>query len=278
MKLITWNIQWGLGVDGRLDFARMVAHARAMADFDVLCLQEVAENYDDLEGSTGENQFAEVASLLPGFEAVPGIAVDVPHPAGGRKRFGNMILSRLPVGRVIRHSLPWRGDATANMPRILIEAVVETGFGPVRVMTTHLEYSSAKLRAAQVEGIRAAQECACEREDIPSLPYYGPFTPHKGARSAILTGDFNMRPDDPSKLRIEAPFEGAVPAFRDSWKALKGDAPHPPSFCIHDRRWGEPHCCDFVFVTEDLEPRLRRIVYDVETQISDHQPVLVELA
>ena len=39
MKLITWNIQFGVGVDGRLDLARIMAHARSMADFDVLCLQ-----------------------------------------------------------------------------------------------------------------------------------------------------------------------------------------------------------------------------------------------
>lgn len=277
MKLITWNIQWGLGIDRKLDLARVIAHAREMADFDVLCLQEVADGYDDLEGSAGENQFADLAALAPGHAAIAGVAVDVPHPKGGRKRFGNMILSRLPVGRVIRHALPWRGDGTANMPRVLIEAVIETGFGPVRIMTTHLEYSSAKLRAAQVEGIRAAHDCACEREEIPSIPYYGPFTPEQGSRSAIVTGDFNMRPDDPSKLRMEAPFASGAPAFVDSWSVLKGEAAHPPSFCIHDQRWGQPHCCDFVFVTQDLAPRLRHIAYDVETQISDHQPVLVEL-
>ena len=42
MKLITWNIQWGLGMDHQCDLARMVVHARSMADFDVLCLQEVS--------------------------------------------------------------------------------------------------------------------------------------------------------------------------------------------------------------------------------------------
>lgn len=277
MKLITWNIQWGLGIDRKLDLKRILRHAREMADFDVLCLQEVADGYDDLEGSQGEDQFAEIAALLPGFTALSGVGVDVPHPKGGRKRFGNMILSRLPVGRVIRHALPWRGDATANMPRVLIEAVVEAAFGPVRVMTTHLEYSSAKLRAAQVEGIRAAHELACEREDIPSLDYYGPFTPQAGARSAILTADFNMRPEDPLKKRIEAPFANGAPALVDGWIAMNGDAPHPPSFCIHDQRYGKPHCCDFIFVTSDLAPRIKRIDYDVETQVSDHQPVFLEL-
>ena len=33
MKLVTWNIQWGLGVDGRLDLKRIVDDARSLADF-----------------------------------------------------------------------------------------------------------------------------------------------------------------------------------------------------------------------------------------------------
>ena len=39
MKLITWNIQWGLGIDGVFSLTRIVDHARQLADFDVLCLQ-----------------------------------------------------------------------------------------------------------------------------------------------------------------------------------------------------------------------------------------------
>ena len=80
MKLITWNVQWCRGVDGKVDPSRIVKHAKMLADFDILCLQEVANNYADprLPGSRGENQFAELARLLPGYAPVPGVAVDVP--------------------------------------------------------------------------------------------------------------------------------------------------------------------------------------------------------
>ena len=37
-------------------------------------------------------------------------------------------------------------------------------------------------------------------------------------------------------------------------------------------------CCDFICVTEDLAPRVRRVVTDLQTAASDHQPVLLELA
>src|SRR5664279_642803 len=109
MKLITWNVQWCRGVDRKVDPARVVAEARRLADFDVLCLQEIADNFPDplLGGSAGEAQFALLASLLPGYTAVPGIAVDQQGDDGRRRRFGNMILSRLPVQQAYRHLLPY---------------------------------------------------------------------------------------------------------------------------------------------------------------------------
>ena len=93
MKLVTWNIQWGLGMDGRLDLARIVDEARQFADFDVLCLQEVADGFADLEQHAGENQFAHLAALLPEFIPVEGVAVDLPGPSGRRRRFGNDLLT-----------------------------------------------------------------------------------------------------------------------------------------------------------------------------------------
>ena len=132
MKLITWNTQWCRGIDKRVDPARIVKHARAIADFDVLCLQEIANNFPDprLPGSRGENQFAELSRLLPGYQPVPGVAVDVAAADGGRRHFGNMIFSRHPVCQVFRHLLPYPVDPGVNgMPRVALEAVIEAPFG-----------------------------------------------------------------------------------------------------------------------------------------------------
>lgn len=277
LKLITWNIQWGLGIDERVDLKRLVGEARAIADFDVLCLQEVSDNFSELKDNSGQNQFAEIAALLPSYTAIEGVALDIPDGAGGRSRFGNMILSRLPVMQVLRYTLPWEAAATRNMPRLLLEAVVETPSGPLRVMTTHLEYSSDALRRAQVQGIREAHRTACERtvrlrENGPGTYALFPSSP-----SAVLTGDFNMRPDDPVKLRISEPFDNGAPPLLDAWQVVHGLHPHPTSFCLFEQSNGPPHCCDFIFVTEDLAHRVSRIAYDQETQASDHQPVLIEL-
>jgi endonuclease/exonuclease/phosphatase family metal-dependent hydrolase len=63
LRIITWNIQWGLGIDGSVDLRRIVDEAHAIADFDVLCLQEVSDNFSDLKGNGGANQFAELAGF-----------------------------------------------------------------------------------------------------------------------------------------------------------------------------------------------------------------------
>jgi endonuclease/exonuclease/phosphatase family metal-dependent hydrolase len=238
----------------------------------------VADNFPELKGGPAGNQFAALAELLPGYAAVEGVALDIPGRGRERKRFGNMILSRYPVEQVLRYTLPWEADATHNMPRLLIEAVAEAPFGPLRVMTTHLEYSSERLRRAQVEGIREAHRTACERAARPRKPGGGTYVLTPATSSAVLTGDFNMRAQDPRIARLLEPFEGSHPAFLDSWRVLDENEQHPPSFCVYDQTYGPPHCCDFVFVTEDLAPRLTRVFYDVETRASDHQPVLIELA
>ncbi|HEY5794646.1 MAG TPA: endonuclease/exonuclease/phosphatase family protein [Bosea sp. (in: a-proteobacteria)] len=276
MKLITWNIQWARGTDDIVDPRRTIAHARAMADFDVLCLQEVAANFPDLDGNDTTDQFALFSQLLPGFTAIEGIGVDVDNGGGGRKRFGNLILSRYPVAQALRHLLPWEAAATRNMPRVLVEAVVAAPFGPLRVMTTHLEYSSPVLRAAQVEGIREAHRMAAARARTPRAPGPHTYAPTPNTASAILTGDFNMRPDDPALARLMAPFEDGTPPMADLWPALMGEVPPPPTAFIVDQTYGPPGCLDYVLATPDLAARARSIVCDVETRASDHQPILVE--
>ena len=45
-----------------------------------------------------------------------------------------------------------------------------------------------------------------------------------------------------------------------------------------DKTYGkEPAAFDFVFVSDTLAPRVRRMEVDLQTRASDHQPVLIEL-
>ena len=285
MKVMTWNVQWCRGVDGRVDPARIVAEARRIADFDVLCLQEIADNFPDpeLAGSAGEDQFAVLASLLPGFTAVPGVAVDQPGRNGARRRFGNMILSRLPVRQVYRHALPYALDAgVPGMPRLALEAVVAGPFGDVRVVTTHLEYYSAKQRMAQAEALRRiyAEGHAYARDAWITKDDGSPFHTFVRPRATIITGDCNFEPDDSEHPRMLAPFDDGTPPLHDAWELAHPGEPHASTFCIYqktDPGGGELHC-DFIFVSDELKARVGGLEVEQRTQASDHQPVVLTLA
>ena len=281
MKLLQWNIQWCRGMDGVVDPTRIARFAKLFADPDVACFQEVAINFPALEGSSGEDQVEMLKAQFPGYTAIFGAGVEVPDGAGGRRQFGNLILSRIPVRQVFRHALPWPAESnTPSMPRVAVEAVVESDVGLVRVITTHLEYYSARQRMAQVERLRELHVEACGHARAKSSTQYrsGPFEPFERPVAAILTGDFNMKADEPACVKLREPFEGNVPGLVDAWAHAHPGEKHPPTFCLFGKEYAkEPYCCDFVFVTENLAPRLKSVRVDVQTQDSDHQPVAIEL-
>jgi len=282
MKLITWNIQSGRGVDGRVDLQRILAHARRLADFDVLCLQEVASGYSELQGNDGADQFHQLAQGLPRFHAVQGIAVDVPAANGGRRRFGNMILSRYPVGPVYRHLLPRPVDPEVkSMQRIALEATLESPLGQLRVITTHLEYYSPAQRQAQIERLRQLQQEGYANACYPGTGTAsdGPFFTAPRGKQCILAGDFNALPGSSERMRLLAPFDDMTPAFRDAWELTHPGQAHAPTVGLHDKtQWpGEPFTFDFICVSEDLAGKARRMEVDTLSNASDHQPLLLEL-
>jgi endonuclease/exonuclease/phosphatase family metal-dependent hydrolase len=281
MKLITWNVQWCRGCDGRVNPARISKVAKAMGDFDVLCLQEVARNFPCLPGSAGENQYETLAGLFPEYTVVKGVAIDVIAPGGDWREFGNALITRLPILQVYRRLLPWPADASVpSMQRSAIEVVLDAPSGPLRVTTTHLEYYSAKQRAAQVDALRELQlEAAGHALEPQPGKEGGPFQPVARPASAILTADFNFRPEDPLHARLQAPLGAGVPAYRDAWRLRHPGKPHAPTLGVHDKtQWpGPAFACDFIFVTEDLAGRVEDVVVNGETDASDHQPVMLAL-
>jgi len=281
MKLITWNVQWCRGCDGRVNPARISKVAKEMADFDVLCLQEVARNFPCLPGSAGENQYETLAGLFPDYTVIKGVAIDVLARDGDWREFGNALITRLPILQVYRRLLPWPSDPSVpSMQRSAIEVVLDTPSGPLRVTTTHLEYYSARQRSAQVEELRDLQLEAAGHAATPQPRRDGgPFQPIPRPASAILTADFNFRPEDPLYARVQAPLGPGVPAYRDAWQLRHPARPHAPTLGVHDKsQWpGPAFACDFIFVTEDLADRVEQVVVNVETDASDHQPVLLTL-
>jgi endonuclease/exonuclease/phosphatase family metal-dependent hydrolase len=280
MKLITWNIQWGRGIDGRVDLERIVRHARSMADFDVLCMQEVADNFPGLEGNDDRDQFAELAKLLPGYAEVSGFGVDLAGDGGRRRRFGNVIFTRYAALSVRRHALPWPADpGVETMPRVAVEATLRAPMGPLRVTTTHLEYYSDVQRRTQAERLRALHDEACGRAAQPGATTAngGPFDATAQTADAILAGDFNFPPENPAYGEILHPLAGGGPAYRDAWPLAHDRHPHVPTFCVHSTGYSKtPYCCDFIFVSAGIARRVRDVQVDSATLYSDHQPVLLD--
>jgi endonuclease/exonuclease/phosphatase family metal-dependent hydrolase len=281
VKLITWNIQFGKGADGRIDFPRIIETARALGDADVFCFQEIAVNFPAVDEGAGADQAGIIGRLLPGFTPLFRPAIDFEAPGGRRRYFGNMVLSRLPVLQVLPFLLPRPPEAgVRSMQRLALEAVVQASFGPLRVVTTHLEYYSGAHRLAQVSALRTLHEEAARRAAAPGATDASEGLYRTVARpaTALICGDFNFEPGWPDYKAMLAPFPAGIPGFRDAWTVGHPGKPHAPTAGIYDvDQWPKgPNCRDFVFLTDDLAHRLRRIEVDVKTPHSDHQPVLVE--
>lgn len=144
------------------------------ADADVIALEEVLEDAD----KHLPNQAVTIARDL-GYTQVHFVA---PDPEGAPKRFGNAILTRLPVIEVARRKLAPLSDY-----RTAIRVRVQTGNGPVDIVATHLAWQpeAAAVRAEQIADLLAW------------LPQDG--TP------LIVMGDFNAPLDDPGLAAMGPP-------------------------------------------------------------------------
>lgn len=280
MRIFSWNIQWGRGADGRVDLARTIAEIRADGVPDVICLQEVAQDVPGLKGGDPGDGVARMRAAFPEHTAVFGAAVDRLRTDGGRARFGNMILSRLPVKQVFRHLLPSPADAgVPGMQRGCVELVVETETGPLRVLTTHLEYYSTRQRLAQAEALRGLQAMVADNVVHPpggkdANPVFAPWS---RPVDAVMCGDFNCRPDSAEYLALCAPLPDDT-GWHDAWRLVHA-GPHAHSVGLHGAEWPDaPYCCDFFWLAGGVRRRVRRIEVMADTPASDHQPLVLEIA
>lgn len=280
--IVTWNIQCARGLDGKVDPARIASVARQAGAADIFCFQEVARHMPDLDGGAGGDQVDAFRQLFPGYEAVFGAALDYAGVGQGpRRAFGNLVLSRLPVLQAFRHPLPQPADGTVkHMPRQATEIVVEDAAGPLRVLTTHLEYHSEPQRMAQAERLRALHEEAAANQRTPAVAAAGPYAAPPRPARAVLCGDLNLLPGDPVYRLLVSPFAGETPPLVDAWRALHGSPPHPPTCGIFDReQWPQgPHCRDYFLVTPDIAGRAETLEVDRQTDASDHQPLRLVLS
>jgi len=80
-------------------------------------------------------------------------------------------------------------------------------------------------------------------------------------------------------VRLLSPIDARTPSYRDAWDCLHSGSLRPPTVGVHDQvQWpGLPFTWDFIFVSEDLAPRVRELRVDLTSDASDHQPMVLEL-
>ena len=285
MRFVTYNIQYGLGKDGRYDLARI---AGEIASADVIALQEV-ERFWQRSGMT--DQPAELARHLPDHHWVYGANLDIDadttdlegRPVHRRRQFGTMILARLPILSSRNHLLPKYGTLTQHsIQQGTLEAVIAPPADPIRVYSVHLSHLAPETRLPQIEALLAIHKRApaeggawCGGHPDPAAGWTeGQMPPMP--RSAIFMGDFNFAPDSAEYTAMLGPMterygrllnaDGLV----DSWTAA-GHLEAAGATCDNGRR------IDYHFLSADLRHRIREVRIDEAAQGSDHQPVWLDL-
>lgn len=276
LTIVSWNIQYGKGVDGRIDLSRIADVIRRDGLPDVLCLQEVSRCDPDTDN--GRDQVNELQKLFPDYELFYGAAHDrCGGKDGGRRQFGNLVLTRHSPVQVLHHLLPSPADSTAKfMARQTTEMVIRTSYGELRMMNTHLEFFSEKQQLAQIQRIREihTEACAQFREPGLNLPN-SPFERVERPEKMVICGDFNFVPDSDSHRLMTAPMSAETPDIVDAWYAAYPDKSRSPTCGIFDhKQWKKgPHCRDYFFLSQNLVKQIQDVSVNTETDASDHQPI-----
>lgn len=127
IRVLTYNIHHGEGLDGQIDLAR-IARVIRDADADLVALQEVDRG---VERTQRIDQPAVLAALT-GRRAI--FEKNIEYQGG---EYGNAVLSRLPVEHHENHYLP---KSRPNEQRGLLEVQVRVGGAKLVFFATHFDH------------------------------------------------------------------------------------------------------------------------------------------
>ncbi|RWM08575.1 MAG: EEP domain-containing protein [Mesorhizobium sp.] len=287
MKIVTYNIQYGIGLDGKYDVGRI---ADAVRGADVIALQEVTRNNPR---NGGRDMVAEICEALPEYFAAYGSNFEVnigSRLENGRAistsfQLGNMVLSTTPIHLSRNLLLPRsRSLETMNFQRGALEALVETPLGFIRFYSTHLDHRSPVERQGQIRFLRQRLlNYALEGGGLSGIPEIGlPDLPYPEA--FVVMGDFNMLPGSSEYVELAGrpDHEFGMPLTAD----LAVDVAQ--RLAVADLvTWVDPErsadksrhkCIDYIFTSASLARSLKRLWSDSDAVGSDHLPLWAELS
>ncbi|GAB4350344.1 MAG: endonuclease/exonuclease/phosphatase family protein [Oricola sp.] len=270
IKVVTYNIQYGIGLDGNYDLGRI---ADAVRDADIIAFQEVTRGFMK---NGGRDMVAELEALLPDRFSVHHMPADVDFGSRiedgkavqVRFQFGNMIMSRWPVLSARGHLLP-RSMRTSelNLQRGALEALIETPAGALRFYSVHLDHIDPDERISQIGALKEiAFSVPRTGMAVTGLGEFG-FEELPQAEDFLLLGDFNLEPD--------------LAEYRD----MLSENGHLVDASARDSGWSwtDPEKkqpkkrLDYGFATPALAERVNHVEIDQGATGSDHMPVWLHI-
>ncbi len=296
MKFVNYNIQYGLGRDGRYDLDRT---ARVVEGADVIALQEV-ERFWERSGNVDE--VAGLVERLPDFHWIygPGLDMDASyrdddgHLISRRRQFGSMLMSRTPILSSRSFPLPKYGTLKQHsIQQALLEGVIDTPAGAIRVYTCHLSHLSAETRVPQIKEILDVIERApaeggawCGGHPNPAAGWTEGEEPPM-PRNAMIMGDMNFVPDSEQYDMIAGPLspnhgrlvrrDGLLDAWVVAGHGENDRVTSPGVANPREAGMGIDSCVDYCFLTIGLADRVRGVHIDGAAEASDHQPVWIDV-
>jgi len=291
MKLVSSNIQYGFGSDGRYDLSRA---ARIVDGADIIALQEVERHW---QRSNFDDQPELLSRLLPDYHWVYGPAFDMDASerrdgrlVNRRRQFGTMVLSKLPIVWSRLHALPMRRTLRPlNTRNAALECMIRTPAGPVRVLSLHLAHIAAEERLEQIDYLLAEHRRAPSdggpwsgADDEPARNWTHGEPEPENPLAAIWLGDFNMEPGSTEYRRIvgSTPYHRGA-AYLDGFVDAAAVAIEPAdNFHTHvktiDGKLAKRRL-DHCFVGGVFAGRVRSVGSDMGEVASDHFPVRVDI-
>ncbi len=245
IKAATFNIQCGRnhakrvqGENPDIELDRVVEHIQKM-NVDFCSINEIT---DAMQGTEFGQQPAYLAQQL-GWNYAFAKAIDVKRKDAPVRGYGIALLSKHPIRsfrRIPIKTLPEeRKEGKRYEDRILMIAEVEINGKIVTVMNSHFGLHDIEIDKA-TDTVLAAKETLS-----------GPV---------VLTGDFNIVPEDPHIQRIKAVFKDTADIREDACLTFPS---HEPRIKI-----------DYIFTDEDTKTLDLQIPQEV---VADHLPMIATL-
>lgn len=220
LRVVSYNIRHGEGMDGRVDLERIARVLESLRP-DLVALQEVDRG---CTRSGGVDQAAVLGRRLGLHHA---FAAFMEYQGG---EYGLAVLSLHPLEEVLRHVLPPGAE-----PRTALEVRVRPpgASSPLSFVGIHLDWTREELREAQVAALVHA------------------LRPR--AHPVVVAGDYNATPGSPSLARLVdagwafldkggAPtFPADVPRVEIDHVAVRGIPAAAGTSGVHDEREASDH-------------------------------------